>query len=51
MILLDTNVVVARTEPFLLEEINDRSGFLEEILKTDEIIYSADKLQDRCPMD
>lgn len=32
----------ARIEPVLLEEINDKSGFLEEILKTGEIIYSAD---------
>jgi uncharacterized protein len=31
----------ARIEPVLLEESNDRSGFLEEILKTGEIIYSA----------
>lgn len=32
----------ARIEPILLEEKNDKSGFLEEILKTGEIIYSAD---------
>lgn len=32
----------ARIEPILLEENNDKSGFLEEILKTGEIIYSAD---------
>jgi len=32
----------ARIEPVLLEESNDKSGFLEEILKTGEIIYSAD---------
>ena len=31
-----------RIEPVLLEESNDRSGFLEEILKTGEIIYSAE---------
>jgi uncharacterized protein len=31
----------ARIEPVLLEESNDRSGFLEEISKTGEIIYSA----------
>jgi predicted nucleotidyltransferase len=31
----------ARIEPLLLEESNDKSGFLEEILKTGEIIYSA----------
>jgi uncharacterized protein len=30
-----------RIEPVLLEEANDRSGFLEEILKTGEIIYAA----------
>src|SRR3970282_636519 len=34
----------ARIEPILLEEKNDKSGFLEEILKTGEIIYSADYL-------
>ena len=33
----------ARIEPVLLEEKNDKSGFLEEILKTGEIIYSADE--------
>lgn len=32
----------ARIEPVLLEESNDKSGFLEEILKTGEIIYSSD---------
>ena len=32
----------ARIEPVLLEEKNDKSGFLEEILKNGEIIYSAD---------
>ena len=31
-----------RIEPVLLEESDDRSGFLEEILKTGEIIYSAE---------
>lgn len=31
----------ARIEPVLLEESNDKSGFLDEILKTGEIIYSA----------
>ena len=31
-----------RIEPVLLEKINDKSGFLEEILKTGEIIYSPD---------
>jgi predicted nucleotidyltransferase len=31
-----------RIEPVLLDEKNDRSGFLEEITKTGEIIYSAD---------
>ena len=30
-----------RIEPILLEEKDDKSGFLEEILKTGEIIYSA----------
>lgn len=30
-----------RIEPVLLEVSNDRSGFLEEILKTGEIIYAA----------
>ncbi|MBW1699567.1 MAG: nucleotidyltransferase domain-containing protein [Deltaproteobacteria bacterium] len=34
--------VDARIEPVLLEESNEKSGFLEEILKTGEIIYSAD---------
>jgi predicted nucleotidyltransferase len=29
-------------EPVLLEEENDPSGFLAEILKTGEVIYSAD---------
>ena len=32
----------ARIEPVLLEQSNDKSGFLEEILKTGEIIYSAE---------
>jgi predicted nucleotidyltransferase len=31
-----------RIEPVLLEESNDKSGFLEEVLKTGEIIYSAE---------
>jgi len=30
-----------RIEPVLLEGTNDRSGFLEEILKTGEVIYST----------
>ena len=30
-----------RIEPILLEEKDDKSGFLEEILKTGEIIYRA----------
>jgi len=34
----------ARIEPVLLEESNDKSGFLEEILKTGEIIYSAEPI-------
>lgn len=29
-------------EPILLDETHDRSGFVEEILKTGQIIYSAD---------
>ena len=32
----------ARIEPALLEESNDKSRFLEEILKTGEIIYSEE---------
>ncbi|MEA3436042.1 MAG: nucleotidyltransferase domain-containing protein [Thermodesulfobacteriota bacterium] len=31
-----------RIEPVLFEESNDKSGFLEEILKTGEVIYNAD---------
>jgi predicted nucleotidyltransferase len=31
-----------RIEPVLLDEQNDKSGFLEEITKTGEIIYSSD---------
>ena len=31
-----------RIEPILIEEKNDKSGFLEEILKIGKIIYSAD---------
>jgi predicted nucleotidyltransferase len=31
-----------RIEPVLLEESNDKGGFLEEILKTGEIIYSSE---------
>jgi len=31
-----------RIEPVLLDDKNDKSGFLEEITKTGEIIYSAD---------
>lgn len=34
----------ARIEPVLLEASNDRSGFLEEILKTGEVIYSAESV-------
>jgi predicted nucleotidyltransferase len=33
----------ARIEPVLLEESNDKSGFLEEILKTGVIIYDAEQ--------
>lgn len=29
-----------RIEPVLLEKDNDKSGFLEEILKTGEVVYS-----------
>jgi len=32
----------ARIEPVLIEEKNDKSGFLEEILKTGQIVYSSD---------
>ncbi len=32
----------SRIEPVLLEESNDKSGFLEEVLKAGEIIYSAE---------
>ena len=32
----------AGIEPVLPEESNEKSGFLEEILKTGEIIYSVD---------
>jgi len=32
-----------RIEPVLLEESNDKSGFLEEILKTGKVIYNADQ--------
>jgi len=32
-----------RIEPVLLEESNDKSGFLEGILKTGEVIYNADQ--------
>jgi predicted nucleotidyltransferase len=34
--------VDSRIEPVLLEAPNDRSGFLEEILKTGEVIYSSE---------
>ncbi len=34
--------IEVRIEPVLLEESMDRSGLLEEILKTGEIIYSAE---------
>jgi predicted nucleotidyltransferase len=33
----------ARIEPVLLEESNDISGFMEEILKTGEIIYTSEE--------
>jgi len=32
----------ARIEPVLLDETKDTSGFLEEIIKTGEVIYSVD---------
>jgi predicted nucleotidyltransferase len=31
-----------RIEPVLMEEKNDRSGFLQEILRTGHVIYSRD---------
>lgn len=31
-----------RIEPLLIDRENDKSGFLEEIIKTGEIIYSAE---------
>lgn len=34
----------SRIEPILLETMNDHSGFLEEIMKTGEIIYNADQV-------
>lgn len=34
----------SRIEPVLLEESNDKSGFLEEVLKTGEIIYSSESV-------
>lgn len=37
-----TDGIDARIEPVLLEEKHDPSGFLEEIMKTGEIIYSVD---------
>ena len=40
--LLEPLNIEARIEPVLLEESNDKSGFLKEILKTGEIIYSAE---------
>jgi len=32
----------ARIEPVLLEESNDESGFLEEILRSGKVIYSSE---------
>ncbi|MDO8589625.1 MAG: nucleotidyltransferase domain-containing protein [Armatimonadota bacterium] len=32
-------------EPVLLDETRDRSGFVEEILKTGEVVYNADDKQ------
>ncbi len=32
----------ARIEPVLIEEKNDKSGFLDEILKTGQVVYSSD---------
>ena len=34
----------SRIEPVLLEESNDKSGFLEEVLKTGEIIYNSESV-------
>jgi predicted nucleotidyltransferase len=48
LLLLETKLFKLRRdiepmiEPVLLEEDNDPSGFLAEILKTGEVIYSAD---------
>ena len=36
-----------RIEPILLEEGNDQSGFLEQILEDGEIVYSSQDRQDR----
>ncbi len=36
------NDIDDRIQPVLLEKDEDKSGFLEEILKTGEIIYSSD---------
>ncbi len=36
--------VDVRIEPILLEESSDKSGFLEEILKSGEIVYSSEKV-------
>ena len=33
----------ARIEPVLIEESNDKSGFMEDILKTGEIIYTSEE--------
>lgn len=30
-----------RIEPVLLDEIRDRSGFLEEVMRTGEVVYSS----------
>lgn len=32
-----------RIEPVALEELNDKSGFLKEIIKSGEIIYTSEK--------
>jgi uncharacterized protein len=32
-----------RIEPKLLDEACDRSGFIEEVLRTGEVVYSADE--------
>jgi uncharacterized protein YjgD (DUF1641 family) len=38
-----------RIEPVLLEAGEDKSGFLDEITKTGEIVYSADESEKTVP--